>query len=121
MPGVPLLTAHPHVHVIRATFTKADHGKVIGTIPNGSKILGSVLNIGDAFDAGATLAVGWSGSTSSIMATATAAPTVLGDKAGVLFPKLAADQDVILTLGATNYAAGSGEVWIKYSPPAGVT
>lgn len=121
MAGVPLLTAHPHTHVIRAAFTKADDKKVIGTIPSGSKILGAVVNIGTAFSAGATAELGWADDTDGVMTSVTMAPTATGDKVGALYPKLAADQDIILTLGATNYAAGAAEAWIWYSPPAGTT
>lgn len=121
MPGTPLATHLPVPHIIRGTFAYNEaSGKKIGTLPSGAMVTGCKLRVDGAFNGAApapTVNIGWAGSTAAIAADGTIAPAAAGSKTGVLFPKLAADQDIIVTHTAGGGAtAGLLEVIVEFYP-----
>lgn len=123
-------TEHLLLHAIRANvqFTditgNSEHSaKVVGKIPAGSFVVGSVVQIPTAFTSAATpsLSVGSPGATGDIMTTGTLAASSTGRKLGVLSPITVTDTEYSVYASATDYTAldaGEAEVIIYYYPHA---
>jgi len=110
------------VHYIAGTYSAASDatGKYIGTIPANSMVVSFHVNIVDAFGASASVALGWSGSTSAIAATGTILPNATGGKAGALAVRTTtSDRDVIWTVTEDD-AVAQAECVIGFVPATDV-
>lgn len=106
------------VHYIAGTYSAATDatGKYIGTIPANSMIVSFHVNIVDAFGSSATVALGWSGSTSAIAATGSILPNATGSKGGAIAVRTTtSDRDVIWTV-TEDEAVAQAECVIGFVP-----
>lgn len=113
---------------MRGTFTYASQVAgtdtlVVGNLPAGATFAFGVVNT-SVTTGTATLAVGISGNTAKYAAaaayTVANAPTLFGNTAvvGAADPALAADEQVIVTIGTANLpASGTGVIDLYYSMP----
>jgi hypothetical protein len=110
---------------LRATFTLNSQATtdtlVVGNLPAGSTFAFGVVNASATLGASATVAIGNSGTAGKYRAAATftaAAPTLFGDSAPVAAAPLAAEEQVIVTIGtAALPASGTFIVDLFYSIP----
>ena len=113
------------VHYIAGTYSAASDatGKYIGTIPANSMIVSWHVNIVDAFGSGmsgATVNLGWSGSTSAIAASASILPLSTGAKAAATAVRTTtSDRDVIWTV-TEDEAVAQAECVIGFVPATDV-
>ena len=106
------------------TSNSAMAAKVIGTIPSGSIIVGSVASVTTAFTTAATVSLSIGSSTTtaseSVMTNSTFSATA-GRKLGVLSPVISSDTTYSVYTQAASYsllAGGSADVVIFYYPHA---
>ena len=110
---------------LRATFTlntqTTSDTLVVGTLPAGATFAYGVVNASATLGASATVAIGNSGSTGKYRAAAVftaAAPTLFGDSAAVAASPLAAEEQVIVTIGTASLpGSGTFIVDLYYSMP----